>query len=214
MHSFRRGIRHSRVFILCLLLTEMFYLVDGRNFVYAYQEHEAQEERLEEIAERLGLPVETLRPERQSALQRLNAFLGETPEDPVKRAGQKRLQEILTGHAAQVANNPYRQAMEAVQQEQQIYRLEGQLNELLQLTAPGSGKQLSEGSQKALLRNLHHGLSQGLELPALKDGLPAVAATRHRAMQERLRRLESDLRPLVAQSQDKAMLRTPDLSGK
>lgn len=60
LDTFRRAIRRQRPFVLAFLLVEIFTLVDGRNFVQAHQVHRAKEERLREVSETLGIPIEQL----------------------------------------------------------------------------------------------------------------------------------------------------------
>ncbi len=202
MKWFRRTLKRNRVFVLSLVLTELFFLADGRQFVYAYQVHQEKEQRLEEISELLDIPVGKLRPDHESLFESIRKVLGVEPEDPVKAAGLKRLQEVLGKHEDQLAANPYLPQIEAVKNEHQIYRVEGMIQDLMQLTQPKSGKALPEGSQKAILRNLHHGLKERVELPPLPEGLPAKAQARHAEMQAKLDRLFDSVRPIVAETQD------------
>ena len=204
MHAFRQAVRKHRVVFLAFLLVELFTMVDGRNFVQAYQVHEEKEQRLEEVSKTLGIPVEQLRLEHEGLFDQLAEFFRGEAEDPVKAAGRERLQQLLAQHAEQVANNPYLPQIEAVEREHRIHRVEGTLHDILQLTARGE-KQLAEGSQRALLRGLHHGLDDSLRLPEPKEGLPAKALERHAALQAQLDRLAASIRPIVADTQDKAM---------
>ena len=196
MHTFRRSLRQSRLFILSFLLLETFYMVQGWNFVHAYQEHGKKQERLKEISEILDIPVEDLQPHSDGLYEQVRGLFVDD-EDPVKAAGQERLREVLRKHEEQIANNPYRPQMEAVEQAHRLHRIEGSVNDLLQLTDPRNGKALARGAQRALLRNLHHGLKDGLELPALRDGLPAKAQERQRAMQSKLDALVETVQPAV-----------------
>lgn len=204
MKWFRYTLKQSRIFIGCLILLEAFTLVEGNNFVQAYQEHELKEERLEEISELLDIPVEKLRPDHKDVFDAVRGLLGKN-DDPVKVAGWKRLQETLRQHEEKVANNPYRSQIEAVKQEHALLRIEGMLQDLMQLTTPGSEKGLSEASQRALMRNLHHGLRERVELPPLADGLPAKAQAKQSEMQDKLDRWVDSVRPIVAATQEKSM---------
>ena len=197
MHTFRRSLRQSRLFILSFLLLETFYMVQGWNFVHAYQEHGKKQERLKEISEILDIPVEDLQPHSDGLYEQVRGLFVDD-EDPVKAAGQERLREVLRKHEEQIANNPYRPQMEAVEQAHRLHRIEGSVNDLLQLTDPRNGKALARGAQRALLRNLHHGLKDGLELPTLRDDLPAKAQERQRAMQSKLEALVETVQPAVA----------------
>ncbi len=200
MKWFRHKLRKNRIFILTLLSVNVFHMVDGRQFVYAHQVHQQKEERLKEISELLDIPVEKLRPDHDSLFESLQKVLGVAPEDPVKAAGLERLQEVLRKHEEQLAANPYLPQIEAVKNEHQIHRIGGMIQDLMQLTQPV--KALPEGAQKAILRNLHHGLSQRVELPPLAEGLPAKAQARHAEMQAKLDRMFDLVRPIIASTQD------------
>ncbi|MCP3998814.1 MAG: hypothetical protein GY722_27640 [bacterium] len=200
MKWFRQKLRSNRLFILTLLAVNVFNMVDGRQFVYAHQLHEKEEERLKEISELLDVPVEKLRPDHESLFESLRDVLGIEPEDPVKAAGLQRLQEVLRKHEEQLAANPYLPQIEEVKREHQIHRIEGMIQDLLQLTQPT--KALPEGSQKAILRNLHQGLKDRVELPPLPEEMPAKAQAKHAEMQAKLDRIFDAIRSIVAATRD------------
>ncbi len=201
MKWFRHKLRKNRIFILTLLALNLFYMVDGRQFVYAHQLHEQKEERLKEISELLDIPVEKLRPDHETLFESLQEVLGIEPEDSVKAAGLKRLQEVLKEHEDQLAANPYLPQIDEIKREHAAYRIEGVLNDLKQLTQPRGGKALPEASQRALLRNLHHALQQDLTLP-VSAGLPAKARAKLAAFQTELDRLFESVRSIVGSTGD------------
>ena len=59
MRCFRQRLKQSRVFVLSLVLVETFFLVDGRQFVYAYEVHQQKKEMaLRSFADTFGIPYE------------------------------------------------------------------------------------------------------------------------------------------------------------
>lgn len=200
MNWFRYKLRKNRIFILTLLAVNVFNMVEGNQFVYAHQAHQQKEERLKEISELLDLPVEKLRPDHDSLFESLQKVIGVEPEDPVKAAMLERLQEVLHKHEEELASNPYLPQIEAVKREHQIHRIEGMIRDLMQLTQPA--KVFSVESQKAILRNLHHGIKEQVELPPLPEGMPAKAQVKHAEMQAKLDRIFDSVRPIIASAQD------------
>ncbi|MCP4663220.1 MAG: hypothetical protein GY856_48125 [bacterium] len=203
MKWFREKLRKNRVIILTVLAVNIFYMVEGTRFVYAYQVYEQKEARLKEISDFLDVPVERLRPDHQSLFDSIKKLFADEV-DPVKAAGLKHLQEVLRKHGEQIASNPYLPQIEEVKREHAVYRIEGVIQDLMQLTQPRKGKVLPEASQRALLRNLHHALQDDLTLP-LPEGLAAKAQAKHAEMQAKLDRLFASVRPVVAETQGEMM---------
>ncbi len=59
MSWLRHILRKSPIFILSLLLVELFYMVDGQQFVYARQARQQQREMaLQESSAVFGIPIE------------------------------------------------------------------------------------------------------------------------------------------------------------
>ena len=204
MNRFRQTLRDHRVVILTVLAVNVFYMVEGTRFVYAYQVYEQKEARLKEISEFLDIPVERLRPDHEGLFDSIRKLFVDDV-DPrsdvsVKAVGLKRLQEVLRKHEEQVASNPYLPQIEEVKREHAVSHIEGVIQDLMQLTQPRGGKALPEPSQRAILRNLHHALQEDLKLP-LPEGLPAKAQAKHAEMQAKLDRLFDSVRPVVAETQ-------------
>lgn len=204
MNWFRRTLRKSRLFVGSMILLETFTMVEGYNFVQAYEEHERKEKRLEEISELLDIPVERLRPDHDGLYESLNRLWGKDAggDAEVAAEGLERVREVLREHEDQLAANPYRPQIEDVRRQQALFTIEGQLSDLVRLSAARDGRTLSEMGQRAMLRNLHHGLAEGLVLPPLPEGLPSKAAERHAAMQAKLDRLVENVGPIIARTQD------------
>ncbi len=164
MKWFRHMLSTNRVFILTFLAVNFFYMVDGRQYVYAYEVYEEKEARLKEISEFLDIPVEKLRPDHETLFDSMKKLFVDE-EDPVKAAGLKRLQEVLRKHEEEVASNPYLPEIEKVKREHAPSRIEGVIQDLLQLTQPKNGKALPEASAKTAWVWMKG-------LPSSKDTLP------------------------------------------
>ncbi len=208
MKWFRHSLQKNRIFVLTLLSICMFGMMDMRNYVYAYQEWEAKEKRLQEISEFLDVPIDQLRPDHETVYDRVKDLFGIVEEDPVKVAGMKRLQEVLRKHEEQLAANPYLPQIEKVKREHAPSRIEGLLRDVLQLTQPRHGKALPQGSQRALLRGLHYGMKDGLEeslaLP-IDENLPAKAQRKHAEFQAKLNQVMGNVKSVVDETQSDAM---------
>ena len=207
MKWFRETLQHNRIFVLSLISVSLFAMMDLRNYVYAYQDWEAKEKRLQEISEFLDIPVDELRPDHETVYERVQDLFGIEQEDPVKAAGMKRLQEVLRKHEEQLAANPYLPQIEKVKREHAPSRIEGLVRDVLQLSRPKNGKALPEGSQKALLRGLHYGLKESLELP-IDENLPAKAQRKHAEFQAGLNRIMGQVQRVVDETQQEKMVGT------
>ena len=207
MKWFRETLQHNRIFVLSLISVSLFAMMDLRNYVYAYQDWEAKEKRLQEISEFLDIPVDELRPDHETVYERVQDLFGIEQEDPVKAAGMKRLQEVLRKHEEQLAANPYLPQIEKVKREHAPSRIEGLVRDVLQLSRPKNGEALPEGSQKALLRGLHYGLKESLELP-IDENLPAKAQRKHAEFQAGLNRIMGQVQRVVGETQQEKMVGT------
>ncbi len=208
MKWFRYSLQKNRIFVLTLLSVCLFGMMDMRNYVYAYQEWEAKEKRLQEISEFLDVPVDQLRPDHETVYDRVKDLFGIVEEDPIKAAGMQRLQEVLRKHEEQLAANPYLPQIEKVKREHAPSRIEGMLRDVLQLTQPRHGKALPQGSQRALLRGLHYGMKDGLEesleLP-IDENLPAKAQRKHAEFQAKLNQIMGNVKRVVDETQSDEM---------
>jgi RHS repeat-associated protein len=191
MRSFRRAVRRSRWLVVLVLLCTFAYSVEANNYAFTYRVARDKEERLAEMAQRLGVPVEKLRREQPGLLDTLRGLVTDA-ESESRRAGRARVEAQLEKMADQVAANPYRPQIEEVKNAYRSHRLDGLLRDLTQLSSPDV-RSLPVASRKALLRNVRQALKENLE-PYVPDSLPGKARARHNELRGRLRSLYAKLR--------------------
>ncbi len=196
MRQFRHRMRRSRVFILVNLFVVAFYAIEGTHYTQAYAALRQESQRLEEISDRLGIPVERLRRDNPSLVETLENLVSD-PEDRFRARQLERLEAVLERSQAEVEANPFRDRIEAVKLEHRKEKLEGVLRDLAEVSSPRVLR-LRPAARKALLRNLESALREELLLPPLPEGLPGKAVARHREMEDRLRSLARDVEPLLS----------------
>lgn len=117
MRWFRRRIRASRLFILTLVALNLYTMIEGRNFVYAHEVRQQEQERhLRTFASLLGIPIETLRGPRETLLDRLDPLASrveelvreawDSIELPLPYLGQMALHQAPSGEDRSAAAAP------------------------------------------------------------------------------------------------------------
>ncbi|MCP4654085.1 MAG: hypothetical protein GY856_01570, partial [bacterium] len=95
MKWFRQTLRNHRVFILTVLIVNIFYMVEGARFVEARQIRLQEEERhLQELSAVFGIPMEKLRSDRESVFGPIKKLVVDGVGSAVE-AGYGRLQKIV-----------------------------------------------------------------------------------------------------------------------
>ncbi|HEX6864456.1 MAG TPA: transglutaminase family protein, partial [Thermoanaerobaculia bacterium] len=194
MTRIRQIFRRSRWSIVLVLLSTFSYSVEANNFAVSYRVAADEEARLEEMAKRLGVPVEKLRREQPGLIAALRgAFTNE--EEQARQAGLARVEAQLRKMSEQVAANPYRAQIDEVKNAYKGHRLDGLLRDLTQL---GTTEVLSlpVASRKALLKNVRKALEEDLE-PHVPEDLPGKARGRHDQLRGRLNSLYAKLRKIL-----------------
>lgn len=194
MSSFRHAVRRSRWLVILVLLCTFCYSVDANAFAATYRAARDEEARLQEMAKRLGVPVEKLRREQPGLIDALRgAFTN--PEEEARKEGLARVEAQLKKMNEQVEANPYRPQIEEVKNAYQSHRLDGLLRDLTQLSTIDVVS-LPVASRKALLRNVRESLKEDLE-PHVPDNLPAKAKGKHNQLRGHLRALYAKLRSIL-----------------
>lgn len=194
MKRFRQAIRRSRWLVFLVLSTTSFYSVEGTHYTNAYNQHRAEEERLEELAGRLGVSVDELR-RREPGLAAALRNLFARPEDPVRAAGIARLTEQARRHQAQVEGHRFRDQALAVKDRYRLDALDGLLADLLRVGTLDL-RELTPAARRAIARNLRTALAEDLRLPTA-EGLPPKARAAHNRLQGQLNALRGRLQPIL-----------------
>lgn len=194
MERFRQALRRSRLVVLLVTLSTFSYSVEANNFAVSYRVAADQEARLEEMAKRLGMPVEKLRQEQPGLVDALKGLFT-NQEEAARQAGLARVEAQLKKMAEQVAANPFNPNIQDVKNAYQGHRLDGLLRDLSQLTST-QVLSLPVASRKALLRNIQASLKEDL-VPYVPDDLPGKSKGRHNQLKGKLNSLYAKLRPIL-----------------
>lgn len=194
MERFRQALRRSRFVVLLVTLSTFSYSVEANNFAVSYRVAADQEARLEEMAKRLGMPVEKLRQEQPGLVDALKGLFT-NQEEAARQAGLARVEAQLKKMAEQVAANPFNPNIQDVKNAYQGHRLDGLLRDLSQLTST-QVLSLPVASRKALLRNVRASLKEDL-VPYVPDDLPGKSKGRHNQLKGKLNSLYAKLRPIL-----------------
>jgi RHS repeat-associated protein len=185
----------ARWLVVSILVTTTFYTAEAYHFTDVYAMDRQERERLEEISERMGLPVERLERDNPSLLENIRNLISD-PEERFRQEQLDRLEAVIRESEEQVAANPYRPQIENVKNEHRTAVVEGVIQSLSQLGSL-EVRNLPRASRRALLRGLRSDIEEGLQLSPLPEGLPATAQARHQEMQARLTALARGLGPTL-----------------
>jgi RHS repeat-associated protein len=192
MKAFRTALKRQRWLVLLVTAVTTFYSAEGQLWAAVAQIEQAEEERLAELASRLGVSPDRLRRDRAGLLATLRALLGVAEDDP----GRARLEARLASMAEEGESNPFRTEIDAVLEGYAHTRAEAVLGVLADLSSIEVAR-LPREARKALLRTLQADLEEALTLPEKPD-LPGRARGRANALRGRLHQLTAKLRPILA----------------
>lgn len=185
----------QRWLVTLVILSTFSYSVEAYNYAARYRTDQDESKRLEEMAQRLGVPVEKLRREQPGLVDALKGLF-QNPEEATRQAGMARVEAQLKRMSEQVAANPYRPGIEDVKNAYRGHQLDGLLRDLSQLTSTRV-IELPVASRKALLRSLRARLEEDL-LPYVPDDLPGKGKGRHNQLKGKLSSLYAKLRPILS----------------
>ena len=213
MKRFRTLLKRHRLSVLLITALTAFYGAEGRLWADVVRAERAENERLDQMAERLGVPAERLARQREGLLAGLRNLLS-SPQEELREQGLARLEAQAAAIEAKVEANPFGDRAEAVKAEYAPERAEAVLRSLAALTetveaaspeagAEGSGVMgngLTPAARKALLTALRSELDAGLTFEPPGNGradLPAPARQRSQRLQGQLTAVLAKLRPIL-----------------
>ncbi len=194
MHRFRVFLKSHRVPVLVVTALTAFFGAEGSLWADVARHERAEAERLEQMAERLGVPAERLERREAGLLEGLRNVLS-SPEEERREQGLARLEARVEEMEAAVAANPFGDRVEQVKNAYAPARAEALLRTLAEVASARGGTK-SRREARALLRAIRSELDAALRFEPGED-VPGKARQRGERLQGRLNALLNQLRPIL-----------------